>query len=31
VFFLEEFGCAGRKEEMIANAFLYSNEYMDDK
>ena len=28
---LQEFGCAGRKEGMIANALLYFNEYIDDK
>jgi len=27
----QEFGCAGRKENMIANALLYFNEYIDDK
>jgi len=28
---LQEFGPAGRKEDMIANALLYFNEYIDDK
>jgi len=28
---LQEFGCTGRKEGMVANAFLYFNEYIDDK
>ena len=28
---LQEFGRAGRKEGMVANALLYFNEYIDDK
>ena len=28
---LQEFGWAGRKEGMVANALLYFNEYIDDK